>query len=101
MEQWFIPYQLMSIFGSFLALVVVILYIFYRRGNLKPKIFKMILAIFAIIMLVYGVYQLSVAELLQKVYPGKYYIAGGWIAISMAIVIFISILFRFKEDRSK
>jgi hypothetical protein len=99
MEPWLIPYALMNIFGSVLALVIFIFYILHERGKLEPRIFKMIMATFAVLMLAYGVYQLSVADLLRKVYPGKYYAVGGWVAVSIAIIILISILWGFKKDR--
>jgi len=100
MEPRLIPYTLMNMFGSVLALVMFIFYIFHERGKLGPRIFRIILAIFATLMLGYGIYQLSVADLLQKVYPGKYYTVGGGIAISIAIIILVSILLGFKKNKT-
>ena len=100
MEPRLIPYTLMNMFGSILALVIFIFYILHERGKLGPRTFKIILAIFATLMLGYGIYQLSAAYLLQKVFPGKYYAVGGGIAILIAIIILISILLGFKKNKA-
>ena len=90
----------MNVFGSFLVLVVLIFYFLHKKGKLRPQIFKMILAIFAILMVAYGVYQLSFASLLRVVYPGSYYTVGGWIAIVLGIIVIISILWGSKKNRA-
>ena len=101
METRLIPYTLVNMFGSVPVLVLFIFYVLHERGKLGPKTFKIVLAIFAMAMLAYGIYQVSVADLLQKVYPGKYYTVGGGIAISIAIVILISIFLGFKKKKGK
>jgi hypothetical protein len=98
METWLIPYALMNMFGSVLVLVFFIFFILYEKGKVETKTFRMIFIVFAILVLAYGVYQLSVADLLRKVYPGKYYTAGGWIAISIGIIILFRILFGLRKN---
>ena len=97
MEPRLIAYALMDVFGSFLALAMVIAYILFKRRKLGPRIFKMILTIFAILMLAYGIYQLSVADLLRTAYPKTYYTVGGWIAISLGIIILLPILWGLRK----
>jgi high-affinity Fe2+/Pb2+ permease len=101
MKPQLIPYALMNVFGSFLALVVLIFYILFRRGKVKPKILKTVLVIFAVVMLSYGIYQLSVADMLRTVYPGKYYTTGGWIAISLGIITLIPILWGLRKNKNR
>ena len=90
----------MNVFASFLALLIIIFYVLRRKGKLKSKTFKIILASFAILIMFYGMYQLFIGDVLRKAYPGKYYTTGGLIAISIAIMILIPILLGIKKDRT-
>jgi hypothetical protein len=90
----------MNVFGSFLVLVMIILYILFKRGKFRTGAFKVVLAVFGTLMLGYGIYQLSVAELLSRSYPGKYYTAGGWIAISLGIIALLPIAWNLRKNRN-
>jgi len=92
-----IQYWLMNVSGSFIALVMIILYILSKKGMIGPRIFKGIVAIFAILLIAYGAYQLYVAKLLTKLYPGKYYIAGGGIAIILGAIILLPIMWGLRK----
>jgi hypothetical protein len=61
----------------------------------------MILVIFAILMVAYGVYQLCVADLLRITYPGSYYTVGGWIAIFLGIILIVRILWGSRKKGGK
>ena len=99
MDPRLIPYWLMNVSGSFIALAMIILFLLSKRGIIGPKIFKGILAIFAILLMAYGAYQLYVVKLLSKLYPGKYYIAGGGIAILLGAIILLPILWGLWKNR--
>lgn len=101
MELYALPYILMSVFGSVFGLVIVIFSILYAKGKLKPRTFKIIRAILGIVMVAYGVYLLSVRDILKSVYPEKHFSVGGWIAISIGAIVLISILLGLRKNRSR
>ena len=97
-ELYALPYILMSVFGSVFGLVIVIFSILYAKGKLKPRTFKITRTILGIVMLAYGVYLLSVRDILKSVYPEKHFSVGGWIAISLGIIIvFLPFLWKLRE----
>jgi len=89
----------MNIFGCFFALLIIIAIFLHEKNRISGKIYKIILSIFVIVFIAYGIYQLSAADFLGKVYPGGHYDIGGWIAIILGMVCLIRILFGIRKNK--
>lgn len=94
-----IHYALINIFGWILAILFVIFSILSVRREFAPKIGNLIWIILGIATISYGVYVLSVKEILKAVFPHKHYSIGGWIAISLGLILLLSALWSQRKGK--
>jgi uncharacterized membrane protein len=94
-------YAIINILGWVLAILFGIFCILSAKRKLEPKIIKIIWTIFGIAAISYGVYILSVKEILGEVFPHKHYSIGGWIAISIGIIFVITVLWNLRKDKKR
>lgn len=94
-----IHYALINIFGWILAILFVIFSILSTRRGFAPKLGKIIWIILGIATISYGVYVLSVKEVFREVFPHERYSIGGWIAISMGIVLLLIALWSQRREK--
>ena len=95
------PYAIINILGWVLAILLGIFCILSAKRKLEPKIIKIIWTIFGIAAISYGVYILSVKEILGEVFPHKHYSIGGWIAISIGIIFVLTVLWSLRKDKKR
>jgi hypothetical protein len=93
------PYAIINLEGTGLVIVWVIFYILYAKGKLGLRTFRIIRATFGGVLIVFGLYVLSVVDVLQRIYPQKHYSVGAWIAIALGILILLSFFWRGWESR--
>jgi hypothetical protein len=94
-------YAIINILGWVLVILLGIFCILFAKRKLKPKILRIIWTIFGIAAIAYGVYILSVKEILRELFPQKHYSIGGWIAISIGAVVLISILLGLRKYKNR
>jgi hypothetical protein len=93
-------YAIINILGWVLAILFGIFCILCTKRKLEPKIIKIIWTVFGIAAISYGVYILSVKEILREVFPHKHYSIGGWIAISIGIIFLLTILWNLMKYKN-
>ena len=83
------PYSIITILGSAVALAMIIFWVIYEKGKLKPRAMEVIYACFGIVMIAFGIYALFMEEILQEAFPEEHFLVGAWIVISIGIIILI------------
>lgn len=94
-------YAIINILGLVLAILLSIFCILSIKRKLEPKIIKIIWTIFGIAAISYGIYILSVKEILREIFPQKNYSIGGWIAISIGIIFVLTVLWSLRKDKNR
>jgi hypothetical protein len=94
-----IHYALINIFGWTLAVIGVIFAILSERGRIAPRLGNIIRIFFGIAFISYGIYVLSVKEILREVFPHERYTIGGWIMISFGLILLLISLWIQKNGK--
>lgn len=82
--------------GLSLGLTMIVSYILYTKGKLKPKALKRVLAGFGITGIAYGVYVLLAAQTMGEAFPKERYSVGAGIVISIGVFILLRLVFEKK-----
>ena len=88
------PYFTITILGSAVALAMIIFWVLYEKGKLKPKVMEVVYACFGITMIGFGVYALFMKEILREAFPEEHFSVGAWIVISIGIIILIQLVIK-------
>jgi hypothetical protein len=93
-------YAIINVFGLAMAILLCFFSILSAKHKLKPRIVMTIWTFFGIAVISYGIYILSVKEILRKIYPQKNYSIGGWVAISIGIILLLTVLWGLRKDKN-
>ncbi len=93
-------YAIINILGLAMAILLCFFTFLSAKRKLSPKIIRTIWTFFGIAVISYGIYILSVKEIVEKVYPQKNYSIGGWVAICIGIIFLLIGLLGSRKDRN-
>ena len=99
MDPRLIPYWIVNVLGSLIAVVVISVWLLAKRGIISENVLKAVLVVFALLIITYGAYQLYFIELLRQLYPGSYYFVGGCIAIILGAIVLFRIIWNLYKSK--